>query len=235
MIELSVLIKLMGSMKNLLNKTASVLLLSVAFSGLNAQSDTLKNLPNLLLPQFTKSIVKMKSGEKKIAVLNYNLVDQEMVFMQNKQYWVLNDPQLIDTIYMANRTFIPFEKGFYELAVLAPVTLFIQHKAYAESLGVPTGYGARSQTTGYNYVKTIYGGNGAINLKMPDNYKIVDDTEYWIRKDGIMQKVDNKRQFLKIFADKEKDLDQFMNKNKVSFENYQSVIKLVQYCNEIYN
>jgi hypothetical protein len=222
-------------MKHHIDKIALVLLFSVAFTEINAQTDSLKNLPNLLLPAFAKSIVKMKSGEKKIAILNYNLVDQEMVFMQKDQYWVLDNPHLIDTVYMANRTFIPFEKGFYELAVPGPVTLFIQHKAYAESLGVPTGYGARSQTTGFNYVKTIYGGNGAINLKIPENYKVVDDTEYWIRKDGVMQKFDNKRQFLKMFADKEKELDQFMSRNKVSFENYQSVIKLVQYCNEIAN
>lgn len=222
-------------MKNHLNKTALLILFSVAFTGLSAQPDTLKNLPNLLLPRFTKSIVKMKSGEKKIAYLNYNLVDQEMVFMQKDQYWVLDNPHLIDTVYLANKTFIPFEKGFYELAVLAPVSLFIQHKAYAESLGVPTGYGARSQTTGYNYVKTIYGGNGAINLKMPENFKIVDDTEYWIRKEGVMQKVANKRELLKLFADKEKEIDQFMSRNKVSFENYQSVIKLVQHYNEIAN
>ncbi len=221
-------------MKHHINKTALLLLLSMAFSGLNAQTDTLMNLPNLLLPRFTKSIVVMKSGEKKVATLNYNLVDQEMVFMQNKQYWVLDDPQLIDTIYMSNRTFIPFEKGFYELAVLAPVTLFIQHKAYAESLGVPTGYGARSQTTSYNYVKMIFGGNGAINLKFPAEFKIVNDTEYWIRKEGTMQGFKNKRQVLKIFPDKEKELDQFIDKNKINFDDHQRLIKLVQHCNEIY-
>jgi len=221
-------------MKQHFNKIIHILLLSAIFPGINSQADTLKNLPNLLLPGFTKSIVKMKSGEKKVATLNYNLVDQEMVFMQNKMYYVLDDPQLIDTIYMANKTFVPFEKGFYELAVPGLVTLFIQHKAYAESLGVPTGYGARSQTTSYNYVKTIYGANGAINLRIPENYKIVDDTDYWIRKEGKMQRVDSKREFLKLFTAGQKELDQFMSKNKVSFDNYQSVINLVQYCNEIY-
>jgi hypothetical protein len=220
-------------MKHYLNKITLVLILSLAFSGLNAQTDTVKNVPNLLIPRFTKSIVKMKSGEKRIAILNYNLVDQEMVFMQKNQYWVLDDPQLIDTIYMANRTFIPFEKGFYELAVPGPTTLLIQHKAYAESLGVPTGYGARSQTTSYNYVKMIFGGNGAINLKFPDEYKIVNDTEYWIRKDGTMKSFKNRRQFLKILPDNEKEINQFIDKNNINFGDYQSVIKLVQYCNEI--
>jgi hypothetical protein len=120
------------------------------------------------------------------------------------------------------------------LAVLAPVTLFIQHKAYAESLGVPTGYGARSQTTSPNYVKTIYGANGAINLKIPEDFKVIDDSEYWIRIDGVMKKFDNKRQFLKIFPGKEKTLDDFISKNKIDFNDQQHLIKLVRHCNEIY-
>jgi hypothetical protein len=217
-----------------LKKISLAVILTVIFSGLNAQPDTLKNRPNLLLPKFIKSIVKMKSGERKVAILNYNLVDQEMVFMQKDKYWVLNDPQLIDTVYMANRVFIPFEKGFYELAVSAPVMLFIQHKSYTEDLGMPTGYGARSQTTAPSYVKTIYGGNGAINLDIPPTYKIVDDTEYWIRKNGSMQGFKNKRQFLKIFPEKEKDINQFISKNMIDFTNAESVKKLVLYCNEIY-
>ena len=176
----------------------------------------------------------MKSGEKRTAVLNYNLVDQEMVFMQKNLYWVLDEPQLIDTIYMANRMFVPFEKGFYELAVAAPVTLFIQHKSYAESLGVPTGYGVMSQTAAPNYVAQIYGPRGAINLEIPPNVKVVDDTEYWIRREGILQKFNSKRLFLKIFPDKEKELQQYINKNKVDFKNQQSLVNLVLYCNELY-
>lgn len=220
-------------MKKLVSITGLLLIASFIFTGVSAQTDTLKNLPNLLLPRFTNSLVVMKSGEHKRAVLNYNLVDQEMVFMQRNQYFVLDDPQLIDTVYMANRKFIPFEKGFYELAVMGPVTLLIQHKAYAESMGVPTGYGARSQTTSYNYVKMIFGGNGAINLSYPETFKIVNDTEYWIRKEGAMQNFDTKRQFLKIFPGREKELEQFISKNKINFEDYKSVIKLAEYCNEI--
>lgn len=201
--------------------------------GAYAQTDSLQNLPNLLLPKFTTSVVKMKSGEKRRAVLNYNIVDQEMVFMQRDQFFVLNDPQLIDTVYMANRAFVPFEKGFYELALRGPVTLFIQHKAYVESVGVPTGYGAMSQTTSYNYVKAVYDNNGAINLKLPDEYKITDDTEYWVLTDGVMKNFDNKRQFLQIFPEKGKELKQYLAKARLDFDDYQAVIKLIEYCNSI--
>lgn len=218
-------------MKNPKSAVAALLAILLIPVGLNAQADSLENLPNLLLPRFTNSLVKMKSGEKRRAVLNYNLVDQEMVFMQRGQFYVLDDPQLIDTVYMANRTFVPFEKGFYELAVSGPATLFIQHKAYAESLGVPTAFGARSQTTSYNYVKMIFGGNGAINLKFPDEFTIVDDTEYWIRKEGIMVSFKSQRQFLKIFPEKKKEIDRYIIENQVDFKNIESIIGLVQYCN----
>lgn len=218
-------------MKNPVSRLAALLVILLTPGGLSAQADSLENLPNLLIPKFTNSLVKMKSGDKRRAVLNYNLVDQEMVFMQRGQFFVLDDPHLIDTIYMANRTFVPFEKGFYELAVSGPSTLFIQHKAYAESLGVPTGYGARSQTTSYNYVKMIFGGNGAINLKFPNEYTIVDDTEYWILKDGAMNRFKSKRQLLEIFPDRKKELESYIKTSKTDFENYRSVIQLVSYLN----
>lgn len=200
---------------------------------LGAQTDTLKNLPNLLLPQFMKSIVKLKSGNTYTAILNYDLVEQEMVFLQRKLTLVLDEPQLVDTIYMANRTFVPFQKGFYELMVTAPITLFIQHKSYLESVGTPTGYGAMSQTTPPSYVRQIYGATGAINLTIPSGFKVVDDSENWIRRNNTMNNFKTKRQFLKIFPDKEKELNQFINKNYIDFKKPQDLVKLVNYCNEL--
>lgn len=223
-------------MKSINSKTVAIMIMIIVATSASAQTtDSLRNLPNLLLPRFTKSIIKFKSGETKTAVLNYNTVDQEMVFMQKKLFLILDNPHLIDTVYMANRKFIPAEKGFLELIVAAPISLFIQHKSYVESLGTPTGYGARSQTTGPSYVRTIYGGTGAIELNIPKNYKVVDDTEYVIRREGTIQRFTTKRQFLKLFPDKEKELDQFIDKRKIDFKNNMMVGELVIYCNELYN
>jgi len=209
------------------------LLLSALSYPLAAQTDSLVNLPNLLLPKFTKSVVKLKSGKVNTAVLNYNKVDQQMVFLQNKLTLVLDEPQLVDTVFMANMVFVPFEKGFYQLAVNAPITLFIQYKSYVETEGYPTLYGAKSQTTAPSYVSQIYSGSGAINLNIPQGNKVVDDTQFWIRKSEGMFMFDTKREFLKIFPDREKELSQYISKYKISFEKYEDVIKLVNYCNEI--
>jgi hypothetical protein len=212
---------------------SAFVLFSLSFT-LTAQTDSLVNLPNLLLPRFTKSIVKLKSGETKTAVLNYNKVDQQMVFMQQKQPMILDNPQLIDTIFMANRTFVPFEKGFYELLVVAPITLFRQNKSYVEFEGSPTLYGAKSQTTSPSGVSQIYASSGPINLKVPQGYKVVDDSQFWISMESGMKIFDTKREFLKIFPEKEKELSQYISKYKVNFEKTDEVIRLVNYCNEIY-
>jgi hypothetical protein len=195
--------------------------------------DTLQNLPNLLFPKFAKGVVKLKNGKTYSAILNYELVEQEMVFLQRKLTIVLDEPQLVDTVYLNNKRFVPFTKGFFELAVSAPITLFIQHKSYVESAGTPIGYGAMSQTTPPSYVRQLFETRGAISLKVPDAYKVVKDNEYWIRRAGEMSNFSSKREFLKIFPDNKNDLEKFISRNRIDFTEPKDVTKLVLYCNEI--
>jgi hypothetical protein len=196
--------------------------------------DSAVNLPNFLLPRFTKSVIKLKSGEIYTAVLNYNTVEQEMFFQQKDKFFILDEPQLVDTVFMANKIYVPFEKGFYEVIVIAPVTLFYQHKSYVEFEGTPTLYGAKSQTMPPSNVNRIYGARGPMDLKVPNGYKVFDDSSYWIRKDNKMSVFESKRQFLKIFPEKEKELSQYIDKNKTDFKSPGQITELVNHCNELY-
>jgi hypothetical protein len=212
----------------------TIILLAIVISAKSQTVDTVKNLPNLLFPEFSWGVVTLKTGVKNKAMLNYNTVTQELVFMQKGKYLVLDNPQEIDTVVLWNKIFIPFDMAFYELAITGPVTLFIQHKSYVEQPGFPTGYGAKSQTAGPTAVATIYGARGPINLKLPDDYKVFDDKQYWVRKGGTMAKFDSKRQFLKIFPDKENELSKFIKQKKTDFESIPEVLTLIEYCNELY-
>jgi hypothetical protein len=207
----------------------SLAILANAAIPVNAQTDSAVNLPNFLLPRFTKSIIKFKTGSARTAMLNYNVVDQEMVFMQPDAYMVLENPELIDTVNIDNRKFIPFKKEFYELVLNGPIELFIQHKVNLEIPGTATGYGATSKTLAPSEFRQVYGPRGSINLRVPDEYKLTDDSHYWIRRDMVMEKFSNKRQFLKLFKNKEKQLNQFIDQSNIDFKKTDDVIKLVQY------
>ena len=206
----------------------SVILVSIALSA-TAQEDSAKNLPNFLLPEFTKCIIKFKSGAMQTGVVNYNIIDEEFVFQQENNYMVLADPSVIDTVFVNDRKFIPFKTGFYELIFTGPVSLFIQHKSNAEPRGAPNAYGTTSQSSNSAYQRQIYGASGIINLKIPDNFKIVDDSNYWISKGGSMDKFTNKRQFLKICKTKQKELTEFIESKNINFKKFEDVVKLVDY------
>jgi hypothetical protein len=231
----SLIICIMTTPKQFFKYSIITLVLMVFILPLKAQTpDSLVNLPNLLFPKFSWGIVKLKTGDKNKAMLNYNTVTQELVFMQKKEFLVLDNPQDIDTVYLWNKIFIPFEKTFYELAVMAPIQLFIQHKSYVVQPGVPTGFGATSQTAGPTSVARYYGARGPIDLKLPKDYKVIDDTEYWIKKEGQMVNFDTKNKFLKIFPDKKDELSKFIKQRGIDFEKPEKVVELVVYCNELY-
>jgi hypothetical protein len=225
----------MAKAKQLIKHAIITMAIMVFIIPARAQTpDSLVNLPNLLFPKFSWGIVKLKSGDKNKAMLNYNTVTQELVFMQKKDFLVLDNPQDIDSVFLWNKIFIPFDKAFYELAVMAPVTLFIQHKSYVEQPGVPTGFGAKSQTAGPTSVARVYGARGPIDLKLPNDFKVIDDTEYWIKKEGSFDNFDTKKQFLKIFPDKKEELSKFIKERGIDFEKPEKVVELVVYCNELY-
>ena len=76
------------------------------------QTNTGGKFPQLLFPDFNKGIVQMKTGKTNSALLDYNTVDEEMLIEQNGGCYVLSKPEDIDTIYLQNRKFIPFEKVY---------------------------------------------------------------------------------------------------------------------------
>lgn len=216
-------------MKRIFLFTACVIVVIIA-SPVKAQVDSAVNLPNFLLPNFTRSIIKFKAGgENKTAMLNYNVVDEELVFLQPDNYMVMDNPDLIDTVYMSGRKFVPVKSAFYEVLITGNNPLYIQYKTNAEAEGTPTGYGATSKTQGYTYLRQVYGPIGSVNLKIPDDYKLTEVNNFWVITDTEMQKFSNKRQFLKIFKDKEKELNDFIEHNSISFKKTADVMRLMYY------
>ena len=224
-------------MTKILRSVKSTLILSVfLFTQLHsfAQSGQPKYLPNFLLPEFTKGNIKYKNGETKSAVMNYNIIDQELVLVQDDRYMAVEYPQMIDTVHVADRLLVPFQKSLWELALSAPVALFIQHRGKLELAGAEIGYGQTSRSSGGQYLRQIYGPTRTYSLDIPEGHKVVNATEYWIRMtDGSMENFTTRRQFLKIFASQEKEINQFINRNRIDFTKASDVVKLAAFCNEL--
>jgi hypothetical protein len=214
--------------------TRFVIYLLFIVNPLSAQTDSLANLPQYLFPHFDTSIVRLKSGTFSKAAMNYNTLTEKMAFYQKDVLLDLVKPEVVDTICIQKRIFVPIENAFYEVILNAPISFFIQHKSDLVSEGRPAALGTTSQTSGVNSVSRLVGSKNSYNLKLPENFKVKSYEVYWLRMSKEMHRFLNERQFLKIFPEKETQIKDFINKHNLKINKPDDLLKLANFCNELF-
>jgi len=199
-----------------------ICIISVFFPGsleIEAQLDTVKNPEQYVFPEFSVGVVRLKSNEKVNLALNYNVVREKMVFNQNNQIFDMINYSLVDTVYIHERKFVPFEKVFYEVLVNGTASLFIQHKGNIKIPPKPAAYGGTSEVSSSNYIDNIQLATDVYRMKREVEVIIEPDPVIWIRKDNKMYAVFNQKNLLKIFKDRKSEIRNFIEKNKVNTGN----------------
>ena len=216
--------------------TLFIVFLSFDLSG---QDNNGNPLPHFLFPSFKRGLVIMKTGEKFSALLNYNMVDEKMITEINGTYKYSKNPQLIDSIYLENRVFVPVENAFYEILSSGLVTFFLQNKSNLTPKGADVGYGAKSQSVGptqhrrFETVSVVYQYSTVVNIDLPPNVEITPASVFWVRKNDKLEKFSTERQFLKIFPEYQPELKEYIKKENINIKSREDVIRLGNYCNEI--
>jgi hypothetical protein len=209
------------------------IVLCFLFADLHGQTGSANPLPQFLFPDFTKSLVKMKDGRQMTATLNYNTVDEEMIFDQKGVFMALEKPQEIDTVFLQNRKFVPVEKAFYEVLTNGTIIMFIQHKSRYSQKGTPTAYGMTTKTAGPTKVLSMQVGNQVRQIDLPDNVEVSPANVYWLGYKNGMYKFTTEKQFLKIFPENETRLKEFLKTNKIDIKSREDLIKLGEFCNSL--
>jgi hypothetical protein len=218
------------------DKISHKLILSILSSfivlNLIAQSDQVDNLAQFLFPEFSKSIIKMKAGNDLTLMLNYNIVTENMVFLQKGQVFDMLNQQNVDTIVMNSKKFVPVGKSFQEVLLTSPLILSIQHKGKIQEPAKPAAYGGTSEVSSSTYLTRLdFGnsGNSIYNKKLPEELIVKPETVYWIGFKNNKYSFTNERQFLKIFPGKDGEIKKYIKLNHFSFENAEDVIKVATY------
>ncbi len=200
---------------------------------LNAQPDTSAVLSQYLYKDFSKGVVQFKNGTVTSALMNYNTISGKMVFEKSGKYLDLINTEAIDTVYLQNRRFIPFEEIFLEVVSLSPIRFFVQHKGDLMSPGKQAAYGGTSQTTSSTSYSTVFTDSKAYNINLPEGYRVDKSTVNWVFVYGKMEKFLNEKQFLRIFKNRESELKKYIRENSINFKNRSDLLKLLYFCNGI--
>jgi len=198
---------------------------------MQAQVDTIRDPEQFLFPEFTIGVARTLNGGKVVLNLNYNIVTEKMVFLQNGQIFDIANPLLIDTVFIERRKFIPSGKVFYEIVADGTVDFFIQHKGSVKKPPRPAAYGGTSEVSSSTYITTVRMGNDIFRMQEKAPLQIEDGSLFLIRKDYQMSLVTGKKSLLKIFEDRKGEIREFMGKSKFDSEDPDQIYKLVIYYN----
>lgn len=216
-------------------RTSLLLILFFAFSlQTRGQDDGEISLPQFLLPEFSEGIIRLKNGQTRSMLLNYNVLTERVVYMQDGNPYDLIGVETIDSVFILDRSFTLFGKSFYEVAVKDRITLLIQHRGSLIPPGKPAPYGGVSHTSATTSYSSINVDGATYNLKMPSDYTVALNPVYWIRVDYEMHSFTKQAQFLKIFPGRENELKTFIKKNRIRFDRREHLVMLVEYCNSFY-
>jgi len=220
-------------MKTSLKAGLTFVIAIICISGAYPQTGKSAPLLQFLFPEFTAGTVKIKNNGSQTLPLNYNMVDEEMIFKQKGGFMALINLETIDTVYIQNRKFIPVGKVFYEVVVEKNIPFFIQHKSKYTTEGTATAYGMTSQTNERTNITSMKSAGQIRTLEMPDDVKVVEEIIYWVKINGEMKKFTTERQLAKMFPQQEEELKKFIKSSAIDIHSREDLIKLGNYCNEI--
>jgi hypothetical protein len=190
-------------------------------------------LPQFLFPQFGTGTVLMNDGRKHAPNLNYNMVDEEMIFEENGKFLAMDKIMEVDTIYIGEYKFVPVEHKFYEVVARGKYPFFIQNKSKYTDQGTGTAYGMKSKVNDPTTIIVLRSGNQVRNLDLPDNVKVTREPVYWILKDGQMRRFISQRQLLNIFPAEKDKIKDYISKFGLDIHSRKDLIQIAAFCNTL--
>lgn len=207
-----------------------VVLLTVVASAQPVDEPIKKNDPltSYLFAEFYPATILFKSGAREQERLNYNVVKEKMVYVQEGRLKVL-EMTGIDTVYLGDKKMIPFGNTFCEVLAISPGMVYIRHRFKISNKENPVGYGGYSQTSSTATVRGTNMLGGFHELDARPKYEIEAIPSIWIRRGGRFYNANNSRQLQKAFPDKRNRLKELIKEHHTDFSKPSDVIELLSF------
>ena len=202
----------------------------MAFLTSYPQEDSLST-SHYVFPEFTSGTILMRTGIKYDALLNYNMLSEEMIFDNKgiKLAIAKDELKLVDTVFIRDKKFFELNNIFVELIRHSAFDLYVEHKCKLNSLGKPSAYGGTSLTAASSSASSFYSGVNFYELKLPGRYETTAYTYYWLNKNGELHRFINIKQLMKLYDNRKDLFKAYVKMHNVEFENATSIVQLISY------
>ena len=159
-----------------------------------------------------------------------------MLFKRNSEVLALGLLQSIDSVVIANRTFVNYSnEEFFEKVTLDKEAVYVQFNAMLVTTGKEAGYGGYSQVSNTKSISSLSSTDGGQTVGMTqlsNNEKLKAKTHYffWIKRDNKFIKASSQGQIIKAFSKHKQVLQAYFSTHKVDFESLADIKALLNYC-----
>jgi hypothetical protein len=216
---------------SVMTRTISILLFSGIAFYLGAQIPQADLRPQFLFKNFDTGQVIMKNGQINETMLNYNTLTGKMIFIKDNKYMDLTNLNMVDTVVIDNRRFVPAASWFNEVLYQGKISLFARHQGTLK--GGPGAYGKTSIVSTNHYLSNIMIRQGEGDLSLPQEYFVEPKTVYLVRKDNEWFEFYNEKQFLKIFPEKSTEIKNFIKQNRIRTDRPEDLVRLITWYNSL--
>jgi len=185
-------------------------------------------------PTFATGTVYFKDGTSSSALLDFNLLNEEMQFINpNGDTLSLANEATIKYITINNDSFY-YAKGYLEL-VSANSFMKLAKKQRLKIGDVKRlgGYDQPSSTSAITSYSSLSVGNQVTKINQRADILLAKETTFYIGDNYNSFVASTKRNIIKMFPRKESEIDHFLNENKIRFNNQDDLIKLVTFLQKI--
>lgn len=185
-----------------------------------------------LFEEFNTGTVVLKSGEVNRAPLNYCSYDQDIVFQANGQTMSLDNLASIDSIFINNRKFVPFENKVFEVVDdRSKVQLYVSYLSKMVPLTSTTdknGSTMKLNKEASNTVSSVY-----VTRPYKGEFSIQIIKKFWLKSFNKLYRANNVKDFLKVFKEATNpSIEEYAKANKIDFQKEEDLIKLVDFANK---
>lgn len=187
---------------------------------------------SFLFEEFISGTVVLKSGEVNRAPLNYCSYDQDIVFKTDGQTMSLDNLESIDSIFIGNRRFVPFENKVFEVVDdRSKVQLYVSYVSKMipwTSTTDKNGSTMKLNREASNTVSSVY-----VTRPYKGEFSIQVMKKFWLKSFNKLHKANSVKDFLKVFKEATNpSIEEFAKANKIDFEKEEDLIKLVDFANK---
>lgn len=187
-----------------------------------------------LFDEYVDGEVFLKNNSRSNGKLNLFLPTGEFYFLddtdENKEK-ILTNPEEVHLVKMASRLFFPSEKGAIEILSSDPL-LYTQYRLTMTEKAKKVGFGGTSKLANVKTFSTNSTGTAVsldpMKMEVAERYNI-----YWVEKGGKQKEIRSMKQFLKHFSSYKKELQEYIEKKEVDFDNAQQMLKLFMYASNL--